>query len=53
MKEKYLKDKGEVMYINSGNSDAVKATQKYLNEHGYTDAYGRKLTEDGVYGKIK
>ena len=46
-----LKEKGEVIYLDSGNSDAIKAVQRYLNEHGYTDAYGNKLSEDGDYGK--
>ena len=51
MKFEELKGQGEVLYIDSGNSEAVKSAQRYLNEHGYTDAYGNKLSEDGDYGK--
>lgn len=46
-----LKEKGEVIYLDSGNSDAIKAVQRYLNQNGYTDAYGNKLSEDGEYGR--
>ena len=51
MKIEELKDSGDVLYLHSGNREAIKAAQKYLNEYGYTDAYGRKLIEDGVFGK--
>lgn len=51
MKIEELKDSGDVLYLHSGNREAIKAAQKYLNEYGYTDAYGRKLVEDGVFGK--
>ena len=51
MEERYLKNDGEVLYLNSGNADAVRTAQRYLNKEGYTDAYGNKLTEDGEYGK--
>ena len=51
MKIEELKGQGEVLYLDSGNSEAVKSAQRYLNEHGYTDAYGNKLSEDGDYGK--
>ncbi len=51
MRERYFKSFGENLYLDSGNTEAIKAAQKYLNENGYTDGYGRKLEEDGVYGK--
>lgn len=51
MRERYFKDDGEVLYLDSGNEEAVKAAQRFLNENGYTDGYGRKLAEDGIFGK--
>lgn len=51
MKERYLKDSGEVLYLYSGNTDAIKAAQSFFNEFGYTDGHGRTLAVDGDYGK--
>ena len=51
MRERYFKDDGEVLYLDSGNEEAVKSAQRFLNENGYTDGYGRKLAEDGIFGK--
>ena len=51
MKERYLKDSGEVLYLYSGNTDAIKAAQNFFNEFGYTDGHGEVLAVDGDYGK--
>ncbi len=47
---KSLKEKGSTLSVHTGSPEAIKATQKRLNDLGYTDFYGRKLTEDGIYG---
>ena len=46
-----LKYPNDTLSVHTGSSDAILALQKFLNERGYTDAYGRPLAEDGVYGK--
>ena len=51
MEFKELKSPGYVIYIDSGDTESVLALQKQLNKWGYTDAYGRKLAEDGIYSK--
>ncbi len=45
-----LKDKGSTLSVHTGDPIAIKEMQKSLNDWGYTDAFGRKLSEDGDFG---
>ena len=45
-----LKYPNATLSVHTGSDEAILALQKFLNKRGYTDAYGRPLAEDGIYG---
>ncbi len=45
-----LKDEGSTLSVHTGSPETIKVLQKELNSMGYTDALGRQLSEDGIFG---